>query len=289
MAFAAAAPIIAAGVSAGGGLLGGMLGAQGQAATNAQQFAQSEMMFNQQQTANQHFLDQQQGYNTLMANTAYQRSMQDMYAAGLNPILAAGGNVTSVGSGGSASVSPVGSGPLGNPGSAIQAGITSASQAAQQAIQSRAIMKQGDQADSQTELNKATERVADKTVEKTVQDTATSKSSEKLNDAAALTKVTEGALNAANAASAYANARVNTRIAEDTEAWGDSPISKAIGGALRILGTVRGTSPHSAADVVKGAVPIGAGGFAGPGVTSGVLGGKPPGDPDSVYNRVFKK
>lgn len=255
MSFASFAPIIGAGIQAGSSLFGGAIGAAGQQATNAQQFAQNEMMFSQQQTAQQHFLDQQQGYNTLMSNTAYQRSMEDMKLAGLNPILAAGGNVTNIGSGGSASVSPVGSGPLGNPGSAMQAGLTSAGQAASTAAAIKTALASADQAESQKDLNKATETLAGKQASKTDQDTETSKSAARLNDAAAATKVLEGYNQAAQASSASALARVNTRVAEDTEKWGDSPISKAIGGIVRMLSTVGGTTPgaavSSARDLVK--------------------------------------
>lgn len=192
MTFAAAAPIIAAGVSAGGSLLGGMFGASGAAGTNAQQFANAELMFDQTQTANQHFLDQQQGYNTMMANTAYQRSMADMKAAGLNPILAAGGNVTSVGSGGSASMSPVGTPGFSNPGEHLGRGIASASQAAQVYQQVKQQMAQTDQARTQADLNvktgdatDATKILTNENTKKATQDTATSAANETAAKAAA--------------------------------------------------------------------------------------------------------
>lgn len=243
------APIVAAGVQAGGSLLGGMLGASGQAAANAQQFQQSEMLFGQQQTANQHFLDQQQGYNTLMSNTAYQRSMEDMRLAGLNPILAAGGNVTNIGSGGSASVGGGSIAPLGNPGAALGAGISSAAQAGQRYAEYKAMTAQADKDGSATDLNKASEKLVEKQGVKTDQETATSKSAETLNDATTLNKVAENALMRANASSANAIARVNTRIAEDTERFGDSTISKTVGALLRMLGTgsrMVGVTPNSA-------------------------------------------
>lgn len=243
------APIIAAGIQAGGSLLGGMLGASGQSAANAQAFQQSEMLFGQQQTANQHFLDQQQGYNTLMSNTAYQRSMEDMRLAGLNPILAAGGNVTNIGSGGSASGPNIGAPPVGNPGAAMGAGVSSAAQMGQRLAEIKAINAQAGKDDSATDLNKASEKLVEKQGVKTDQETSTSKSAENLNNATALNKVAENALMMANANSANAQARVNTRIAEDTERFGDSTISKTVGALFRMLGTgsrIVGATPNSA-------------------------------------------
>lgn len=133
-------PIIAAGIQAGGSLLGGMFGASGQSSTNAQQMA-----FAAQEAQNN------RNWQEHMSNTAYQRQMADMRAAGLNPILAAGG------SGASSPPGSMGTANIGNPGAFTSAGVSSAAGAAGRAIELKAVTEQTNKDKSQTELNKATE------------------------------------------------------------------------------------------------------------------------------------
>lgn len=176
MAFwAAAAPIIASGISAGGSLLGGMMGASGQGATNAMQMA----MFQQQMDFNRQEAQTNRDWQAEMSNTAYQRSMADMRAAGLNPILAAGlGGASSPGG----AQGNIGAGPtLGNPGSAMGAGVSSAAAAGARAIELKAVVEQANQAKTQASLNteqeklkKAEEALTQELNTKAKQDTATS-------------------------------------------------------------------------------------------------------------------
>lgn len=238
--------LISGGIQAATGLFGGMLGQSGQAATNAQQMS----MFNQSMNFNHNERIDAQNFSKEMAETQYQRTVTDMRKAGLNPILALGFG----GSSPSSSGASIGTGPsLGNPGSSMQAGLTSAGQAAAVAAQTKVALTQADKDSSQTDLNKASEDLAKKQGVRTDQDTATAKSAEELNKAAtirthaeSMNKVFEGELMKANANSANAVARVNTRIAEDTERFGDSQWSKAIGGVLRILQTGQREIPNSA-------------------------------------------
>lgn len=240
-------PLAAAGVQAGGSLLGGFIGAGAQAATNAQQFQQAEMLFNQQQASIPAAQIQSEQNAWAMRRSAYQETMKDMKDAGLNPILAA--NLGATGAPGMPVSMASGSAPgMVSPGSAMAAGITSAANAARTYSDMKVALQAADTAASQEKLNQATEALTQKQQEKTDQDTRVGKATERLTDAAALTKVSEAAANYAAANSANAMARVNTRVAEDTERFGDSPISKAVGGLLRMLSTATGV-PSSARTV----------------------------------------
>lgn len=168
-------PIIAAGISAGGSLLGGMMSSSGQAATNAQQL----QMFQQQMDFNRAEAQKNRDWQQDMSSTAYQRSMADMRAAGLNPILAAGGSGASTPGGATGSI---GGGPnLENPGGPMGAGVSSAAGAAGRALELKALEESTEVSKTTASLNtqaeknkKAEEALTHELNTKAKQDTATS-------------------------------------------------------------------------------------------------------------------
>lgn len=252
-------PIIAAGIQAGGSLLGGMMGQQGAQQTNAQQMAFSERMMQQQMDFNAAEANKQRVWSQDMSNTAYQRAMSDMRTAGLNPILAANLGGASTPGGSSASVSGVSPGTLSNPGAALASGVSSAARAGEVFANTKVALQQADKDESQTKLNEATQGLTNKQTSRTEQEERTLKSSEDVNKATekrtneeTVNKLAERIKILADANSANAAARVNTRIAEDTERFGDSQWSKAVGGLIRMFNTVTSQRPEMQPNSAKG-------------------------------------
>lgn len=124
---AAAAPVI-------GGIIGGKMASDSQEETNAMnlEIATRQMQFQEK-----------------MSNTAYQRSMEDMRKAGLNPMLAYSQGGASTPQGASATMVPETGMAEG-----VQKGIQGA---VSSAIEYRRLKKDIEQTDSNIELNKAAE------------------------------------------------------------------------------------------------------------------------------------
>lgn len=200
---------------AGASVIGGLLGMIGQGSANAANASMARESWNN----NLYAMMENQRFQERMSNTAYQRSMADMRAAGLNPILAysQGGATTPGGMGASMSAAT-----MENTMDSLGKGVSSAAQAAKDAEISQ-------QVKAQTGLTKTQNDLAREGIAKVKQETATSAAdaNRKNAEAAVITEsisnpAAQRALWGAQADSAKTQADLNRRHLADTEKWGQS-------------------------------------------------------------------
>lgn len=229
-------PIIAAGIGAGGSLLGGAISSAGQAEANsANQWLARERM-NWEATQAQKQMD----FQERMSNTAYQRAMSDMKAAGLNPILAyqQGGASSPAGAMASASAAT-----MENAAAAMGEGVTNAAQAGARFMELKNLAAQTDNTQSQEGLNKANADLSKVNAVKATQETATSAAQQRRADAETALAIEQmenpaaaRALMAGQAASAHAAAGLANIQTQQLKEFGPgrlateiaSPFSRAI-------------------------------------------------------------
>lgn len=212
--------------------VGGFLGSQGQQAANS-----ANMAFNAQQA------QMQRDWETQMSNTAYQRAMADMRAAGLNPILAGNLGGASTPGGAVASVN------LQNPNASLAAGVGAMGNALGATAQAKASLAQADKDASATDVNKSTTDLNKASTENTIaatsktqQDTRTGAAAEDAHRASAESSRSNAAVNAASIGliqqqtnSARAQADIDAARAADIKRYGVPTNESAAGLAGRVL------------------------------------------------------
>lgn len=226
---------------AGANILGSVLGAFGQGSANSQNASMAREAWNN----NLYAMMENQRFQERMSSTAYQRAMNDMRYAGLNPILAysQGGATTPGGMGASMQAAT-----MQNVMDELGEGVASAAQSAKDWEAKDLVKEQQKSTQSQTDLNKATEALANQN-EKVA--AAQVKKVEEETENVRLQRPLIGAqtlANASTAAAQAANARNTNLQSDDFEKRGDSVLGRIVGSLVRMTNTGAKLATEAARD-----------------------------------------
>lgn len=207
-------------IGAGASIFGGSMTSQGQSAAN---------------TLNAQLAREQMNFQERMSNTAYQRAMADMRAAGLNPILAYQKGGASSPGGALATMQNAEQGI----GEGFSKATTNAKEAAMAASQIGQIK-------STTEANQAAASLANQNEKKSSAETAVAgatlfKTMEEIKNIASVTRNNDIQSETLKhgVGTAEAEKAIRQREAADTTSFGSSPLARDIAAIIRMFNTGR--------------------------------------------------